>query len=110
MRTQESMELSDEHDERDAFAWDHRPAQQNWTCVLDTGDLKVAPTLASFPVFKTEFVSKTAPQLELADEPGETKLAVAEAKIAEAQYRGVSRRQRYRGGNSIAEYRTASWD
>ena len=97
------MELSDEHDERDAFAWDHRPAQQNWTCVLDTGDLKVAPTLASFPVFKTEFVSKTAPQLKLADEPGETKLAVAEATIAEAQYRGVSRRQRYRGGNSIAE-------
>ena len=50
-----------------------------------------------------EFVSKTAPQLKLAGEPGETKLAVAEATIAEAQYRGVSRRRQFRGGNGTAE-------
>ena len=32
-----------------------------------------------------------------------TKFAVAEAATAEAQYRGVSRRRQYRGGNGTAE-------
>ena len=102
------VELSDELDERDAFAWDHLPEQQkgmhlHWTCVLDTGDRKAAPTLPRFPVGRTtyekykEFVSKTAPQLKLGASQGKRNLP--------------SRRQRswrhsiaeYRGGDSIAE-------
>ena len=102
------VELSDELDERDAFAWDHLPAQQkgmhlHWTCVLDTRDRKAAPTLPRFPVGRTtyekykEFASKTAPQLKLGASQGKRNLP--------------SRRQRswrhsiaeYRGGDSIAE-------
>ena len=99
---QESVELSDERDERDAFAWDHLPAQQNWTCVLDTGATKAPVGRTTYEKYKG-FVSKTAPRLKFVDEPGKTKFAVAEATIAEAQYRGVSRRQQYRGGNDTAE-------
>ena len=41
--------------------------------------------------------------IEAWGEPGETKFAVAEATVVETQYRGVSRRRQYRGGNGTAE-------
>ena len=83
--------MSDEHDELDAFARGHLPAQQNWTYVLETGDREAAPTLASFSVGRTTY--------EIYKE------------LREIQRNSPSRRQRsrrhsiaeYRGGNSIAE-------
>ena len=83
--------MSDERDERDAFACDHLPAQQNWACVLKTGERKAAPTLASFSVGRTVYEKYK--------------------ELREVQRNSPSRRQRprrhsiaeYRGGNGTAE-------
>ena len=83
--------MSDERDERDAFACDHLPAQQNWACVLKTGERKAAPTLASFSVGRAAYEKYK--------------------ELREMQRNSPSRRQRprrhsiaeYRGGDSFAE-------